>query len=228
MQKIYRSALAAAVVALIASPTSAGELKLTIDNGLVTLVADQVPLSQILSEWARVGQTRIVNGEKLVTLVSLQLANVPEKRALDILLRSASGYLAAERKVPVAGASAFDRVMILPFSQAPAPSALPVAGSNPQPFVPRPMLPQPDFDDPAQLSPMVAAQQLQQQVLQQQQLLQQQMNSTPQTVPMPGMLPQGLVLPGQQQPQQTAPRPGFLPPPGAQPVKPPGGGGAER
>ena len=34
-------------------------------NGRVTLIADNVPLRQILPEWARVGQTKIVNGDKL-------------------------------------------------------------------------------------------------------------------------------------------------------------------
>ena len=34
-------------------------------NGRVTLVAKDVTVREILAEWARVGQTRIVNAEKL-------------------------------------------------------------------------------------------------------------------------------------------------------------------
>lgn len=210
MQKIYRCALAVAVLALIASsPAAAGELKLTITNGLVTVVADQVPVSLILSEWARIGQTKIVNGEKLLTMVSLELVDVPEKKALEIVLRSASGYLAAERAVPVAGASAFDRIMILPFSQPPAQSTMPVAQTMPQPFVNRPVMATPDFEDPNQgMPPGVGPGQ-----------------PVPQTLPMPGMLPQANTPNGQPQPT-TSPKPGFLPPPG--PIKPPGGGGTDR
>ena len=46
-------------------PASAGELKLTMQNGRVTIIADNVPLRQILQEWARVGQTKIVNADKM-------------------------------------------------------------------------------------------------------------------------------------------------------------------
>ncbi|MBA2260268.1 MAG: hypothetical protein H0W18_15355, partial [Acidobacteria bacterium] len=107
---IFRCAFVAAMLTALAAPAAAGQLRLTINNGLVTVVAQDVPVSRILSEWARVGQTRIVNGEKLMTIVSLELIDVPEKTALAIVLRSASGYMAAERKDFVAGASAFDRI----------------------------------------------------------------------------------------------------------------------
>ena len=209
MHKIYRCALAVAVLALTASsPAAAGELKLTITNGLVTVIADQVPVSLILAEWARIGQTRIVNGEKLGAMVSLELVDVPEKKALEIVLRSASGYLAAERAVPIAGASAFDRIMILPFSQPPAQSSMPVVQTMPQPFVNRPMMATPDFEDPNQGVPIVGPGQ-----------------PVPQTLPMPGMLPQPNPPNGLPQ-QTTSPKPGFLPPP--PPIKPPGGGGTDR
>lgn len=207
MQMIFRCAFVAAMLAALAAPAAAGELRLTINNGLVTVVAQDVPVSRILSEWARVGQTRIVNGEKLMTMVSLELIDVPEKTALAIVLRSASGFMAAERKDAVAGASAFDRIMILPFSQAPAFSPMPTAQTMPQSFVNRPVMVTPEFEDATQ--PMPAGQQP---------------GMPPQTMPQPGMLPQPATPNGQQQPM-TSPRPGFLPPPG--PPKPPGGGGGD-
>jgi hypothetical protein len=215
MQKIFRCLAALTFVAAASSTASAQELKLTLNNGLVTVIADEVPVSRILSEWAKVGQTKIVNGEKLMTVVSLQLVDMPERKALDIILRTASGYMAAERPAPVAGASAYDRIMILPFSKAPA--APPVSTSSvPQPFSPpRTMMqPQPMDDEPV-LPPGVGPQQP--------------AGNQPN---LPGVTPAG------QQPQLTAPRPGQLPAPGpAQPVpfggspaappgvKPPGGGG---
>ena len=209
MLKIYRCTLALAVAVVTAAPAAAGELKLTISAGLVTVVADDVPVSRILAEWSRVGQIKIVNGEKLMTVVSLELVNVPEKQALDIVLRSASGYLAAERAVPVAGASAFDRIMILPFSQPPAQSFTPVTQSVPQPFLNRPMMGTPEVEDPSTMPPGLGQQQP--------------VNTPPQTLPMPGMMPQTNPQTGQPQQQLTAPKPGFLPAP--TPVKPPGGGG---
>jgi hypothetical protein len=246
MQKIFRCAFAVALVAAFTSPASAGEVKVTLNQGLVTIIADEAPVSRILAEWARLGQTKIVNGEKMMMVVSLQLVNMPERQALDILLRSASGYMAAERQTPVQGASAFDRIMILPFSRPPAAAAIPTSSSMPQPFNAgaRQMIPQPnDPDDGQPVTPPGMGPQ----------------TNAPgqQTSPVPGMLPPTstsqnpnaptnpfgtktpMGAPGAagQQPQ-TLPRPGFLPaPPGTpnQPVpfgtptapgKPPGGGGS--
>jgi hypothetical protein len=212
--------LCLAIPAVFAFPAtaSAGELKLSIKDGLVTLTAQDVPLSMVMAEWAKVGQTRVVNGEKILTPVSLQLVNVPERRALDIILRSASGYMLAERATPLADASAFDRILIMPTSRPPANTG-PV-NNVPPPFNNRPPVqaqPMPDMEEPT-------------------------VNQPPGPAPMPpGVVPPNMqpqMQPGQQmQPQPgqpggplTAPRPGQLPAP-QQPVpfgappKPPGGGG---
>jgi hypothetical protein len=232
-QKIFRSALAVALLAVAASPARAGEVKVTLNQGLVTIIADDAPISRILAEWARVGQTKIVNGDKMMTVVSLQLVDVPERQALDILLRSASGYMAAERPTALQGASAFDRIMILPFSRPPAASPVMTTNSVPQPFnqQPRPMMPQPppDVDDAHPVMPPGMGPQAQP-------------NAGQQTAPMPGMLPptgNQNATPGQNQTPQTLPRPGFLPAPAgpqqpvpfgapAVPGKPPGGGGGQK
>jgi hypothetical protein len=118
---VLRCALVAAAVCGLSASARAGDLKLSIDAGRVTIIADNVPLRQILQEWSRVGQAKIVNADKLSgPTVTLQLVNMPEKDALDILLRSASGYIAAPRAVALAGASMYDRVTILASSRAPA------------------------------------------------------------------------------------------------------------
>ena len=228
MQKIFRSALAVALLALIPSTARAGEVKVTLNQGLVTIIADDAPISRILAEWARVGQTKIVNGDKMMTVVSLQLVDIPERQALDILLRSASGYMAAERPAALQGASAFDRIMILPFSRPPAASPVMTTNSVPQPFnqQPRPVMPQPDMDDAPVMPPGMGQQG--------------QPNAGQQTAPMPGMLPPtGNQNGNPGQTQQTLPRPGFLPVPAgpqqpvpfgapAVPGKPPGGGGGQK
>src|SRR4029078_3127182 len=61
---ILRGVLVAAVVAGLAAPASAGELKLTMQDGRVTIIADNVPLRQILQEWASVGQTQSVHAHR--------------------------------------------------------------------------------------------------------------------------------------------------------------------
>jgi hypothetical protein len=129
-------------------PARAGELTLSFNDGRVTLKATDVPVRQVLAEWARLGKTRIVGLEKLTgPPVTLQLDNVPEKKALEILLRSVAGYAVASRQVALAGASQFDRVALLPTSVA---SAAPVGGPRPAAFAPPP--PQMAFPDPIQLA----------------------------------------------------------------------------
>ena len=96
------------------------EVQLTIQNGRVSLVAKDATLKQILAEWAKVGQTKIVNAERVTGgLVTLQLTNVTEQEALDVLLRSVSGYVAAPRPITLANASRFDRILVMPTSAVP-------------------------------------------------------------------------------------------------------------
>lgn len=217
MRKLYLLFLIPALLALPAA-ASAGELRLTIQNGLVTLIADDVPLSAILAEWARVGKTQIVNGDKITTPVSLRIVDTPERRALDIVLRAASGYMVAERPTPVADASAFARIMILPTSRPPANSGPMTA---PPAFVPRPQAPPltPDMDDEEPMPPGVMPHP--------QPAPGEEQPAPPQTTPgMPN---------SPNSPATTAPRPGQLPPPPQQqqpvpfgtPSKPGGGGGPD-
>jgi hypothetical protein len=116
-------ALAAAFVAVLSmlpAPALAQQLTLRLHDGLVTLDAQNVPVRQILAEWARVGGARVVNGEKVMGgPVTLQLNGVPERQALDIILRGVSGYMLASRQGPGTGLSGFDRILIMPTSSAP-------------------------------------------------------------------------------------------------------------
>lgn len=223
MQKLFRCLFLAVAVAGVAAVADAGELTVKIADGRATVIARDVPVRQILAEWARVGNTKIVHAEKLTGgPISLELVDVPEKQALDILLRSAAGYLAAPRaETTVAGASQFDRVIILPTSRPPAPTA-----SVPAPFnINRPALtqmpaqPPPDDDngDPGDQGPNGP-------------------NGPPPgmqgPLPAPGMPTPGMPFPapGTQGPnvnpntpnQQpvTSPRPGMLPQPPQQQVPP--------
>ena len=95
---------AAIVTGVLLAPlsTARAEVHLIIRDGHVDLDARDATVRQILNEWARVGQTRIVNVEGITGApVTLQLSNVPEAQALEILLRSVSGYMTAPRPVDV-------------------------------------------------------------------------------------------------------------------------------
>lgn len=201
-----------ACLAWAACPLSAaaGDLKLSIAGGKVTLIAQDVPLSQILTEWSRLGRTVFVNGDKLTgPAVTLQLVEVPEKQALDLLLRSASGYMAALRPAGTDGASLYDRVMILATSRPPAVSASaapPPAFARPPVVQPQPVPVDDDEGEPTdQGAPQPGV-------------------APPMTMPQPGMMPQppqgaqpqypgGTPQPPQQQVPATAPRPGMMPVP---------------
>jgi hypothetical protein len=119
----------AAVVGLfltVALPVSAQQVSVSMNDGRVTLVADNAPLWMVLSEWARVGKTNIVNAEKLTgPPVTLQLVDVPEAEALETVLRSAPGYVVAPRAANIPGASRYDRVLIMP-----ATASSPAAGGG--------------------------------------------------------------------------------------------------
>lgn len=116
-----------AVVALLAAGvTSAAAQGVTLEfqGGKVRLLAQNVSVSQILAEWSRSGRTTIVNGERVPgPPVTLELQNVSEQEALDIVLRNVSGYLVAARETAISGASAFDRIYILPTSSRPSTAA---------------------------------------------------------------------------------------------------------
>jgi hypothetical protein len=230
MKKYLRCLAVAGLIGGVAGPASAGELKLTMANGRVTLIADEVPVRQILVEWARVGETKIVNGEKLIgPPVTLQLIDVPEGQALDIVLKSAAGYMAAPRTAEHPGPSVYDRIMILATSRPPAITASAPPTFN-RPPMPQPM-PEPAEEQEQQEEPDVVPAP----------------NAMPPNVqPQPGMptqpqsqpgMPQQQPQPdGQQPPQQpvTSPRPGPIPMspvpgnpyvPYRPPTRPGGGGG---
>jgi hypothetical protein len=150
---LLRGAFVAALAVALSSlsgPAFAGDLKMSMQNGRVTIIADNVPLRQILQEWARIGQTTIVNADKMTgPAISLQLVDAPEREALDILLRSASGYIAAPRPVPLANAAFYDRVTIMATSHAPAVTA----GQMVPPTFQRPPAPIDDSDEPINVMP---------------------------------------------------------------------------
>lgn len=217
---VRHAILICSTVLALAAPAWAapGDLKLMIGEGRVTLIADSVPVRTILQEWARLGQSQIVNGEKVMGgPVTLRLIDVPEAEALDVVLRSASGYLAAPRPMQMANASQFDRIVILatsrPTTSATGPTPMPQQQMQPQfpgnPAVVAPVVE--DEDEPEEQAPPNAPAQM------------------PVTAPRPGFVgspnaPAGVQSPAGQQQQPgplTAPRPGVIQPQQVPPQQPP-------
>jgi hypothetical protein len=116
--------LCAVLGAMAATPLGAPRIQLSIQDGRVWLTTDRASVAEILAEWARVGQTRITNGERVQSgPLTLQLNGMPEPAALEVLLRSAAGYVAVERDASQAIAptlSRYGRIVIVPTSAGPA------------------------------------------------------------------------------------------------------------
>ncbi len=125
----------AALVCLAVPCTAAAQVSVVLKDGRATVIAHDATLRQVLAEWARVGQTRIVNLEKVPGgPMTIELRDLPEARALTVLLQSVAGYIAAPRPMDVPNASRFDRILILPTSvAAAAPVAMRPATYTPQP-----------------------------------------------------------------------------------------------
>jgi hypothetical protein len=229
MKSLSRAAAAAIVAVVLASPSWAGQVRIEIRGGLVTLSAKDASVREILAEWARVGQVRIVNAERVPGIVTLELNGVPEARALDVLLRAVSGYVAAPRIVPAATAAAsqYDRIVVMatprpaPGTAAPPPVSTPAPAPTFDPrnrmgYQPQPSLMVDDQDEPVQPQPMpmppggvVGASQ------------------PGVATPMPqypGQMPQ---QPGTTMGSPAAPRPGMTTTPPRLPGQPPGGPGGE-
>jgi hypothetical protein len=243
MKKLSRAAMILAVLGLACS-SWAGQVKLEIRNGLVTLSAKDASPREILAEWARVGQTRIVNAERVPGgLITLELNGVPESKALDTVLRAVAGYVAAPRVVPASTGSQYDRIMIMAVARPAAGGASPAstaAAPTPAPYDPRGRTysPQPSLMVDDQDEPVVQQQQPQPQAVApgaigapQPGMMPVQQQGTPSPyMSQPGMMPaqqQGTPSPYMSQPgvpsgaPSSAPQPGMLTPvPAQQPVSP--------
>jgi hypothetical protein len=186
------------LASLLVAATASAEVQISIQNGRVSLKAKDATLRQIMQEWARVGQTKIVNLERIPggPIQSLELTNVTEAEALDILLRTVSGYIAAPRVTPAAAnASQFDRIVVMATAVAPRQA---VSSAPATPTFQPPQMPQAVVDDDPDDTPAGVAR-----------------------PPIFGAFPQPQVINSNGQPQAPGslppnfnPPPGFVPPQG--------------
>jgi hypothetical protein len=153
-----RILLATALVTLAALPATAQSIKLSFSGGKVDLAAENATVRAILTEWARVGGTRVVNAERISgPPVTVEFKGAYEQVALESLLRGVAGYMVGQRVTPAAAASSgFDRIVILATSTAPRPAPVTPAVSRPPGPQPLRRLPgtveenqdEPDANDP--------------------------------------------------------------------------------
>jgi len=114
--------------------STARELRLSFNaDGTVSLAARNVTVRDILAEWARQCQCRVVNAERLpggAIMLPLQFEHASQSAVLESLLRQAAGYVLTPRRPGVQSASNYETVYILATSN-------PVAGA----YVPPPATP---------------------------------------------------------------------------------------
>jgi hypothetical protein len=146
-----------------APASSERKLLLSFDrNGLVTLVAQNVTVREILAEWVRQGGTQMQNADKLTgPPISVQFDAQPEAAVLESLLRSTAGYILYPRLEGSTGASIWQSVSILPTSHptqlysspsASSPQIAPVVQTMPDDEIP-PVTPSPSAPAQTQQAP---------------------------------------------------------------------------
>ena len=130
---MHRTLLIAALTFVVAAPAGAQQLKVSFNEGLVSVDANAVPVRQILNEWAKQGGTKVMGVERITGApLTIKLIDVPESRALEVILRSVAGYMAAPRASGT-GASIYDRILVMATSTAPPPPAAVARPAAPNP-----------------------------------------------------------------------------------------------
>lgn len=141
---LTRVVIAVAVLIASVAPAmaqGARTLDISFEGGMVTLVAENVTLREILAEWARKGGSRIVNAERLAgsPVYLTEFTGQPEADVLRALLREAPGYGVSMRNAPATGASTVGTVMILATRTVPvSTSSVAPVSSQPQFQSPQP------------------------------------------------------------------------------------------
>ena len=75
------AAVGVLVAALTAPLAAASRLELSMNNGRVTIRAQDTLITDILAEWGRVGNTAIIDADELADqTVTIELVDVPEAK----------------------------------------------------------------------------------------------------------------------------------------------------
>jgi hypothetical protein len=124
--------LATALVTFAALPAAAQSVKVSFKGGKVDLIAENATVRAILTEWGRVGGTRLVNADRVAgPPITVEFKDTYEQQVLESLLRGVAGYMVGQRGTDAPTSSGFDRIVILASSNAPRPAPVTPAVSRP-------------------------------------------------------------------------------------------------
>lgn len=122
---MMRRTLFAVALSVIFTWPAAAQQPVTVsfhNDGRVSVEATSATVRSILNEWSKNGGTKVIGAERVSGApVTIKLVNVPEAQALETILRSVAGYMAAPRHAST-GPSAYDRILIMATSSAPPPA----------------------------------------------------------------------------------------------------------
>jgi hypothetical protein len=147
--------VASSVLCLLAAGDAAAQkLALRIDQGLVTLDAENVTVDEVLARWTRATGLSVVSksGQGSDIPVSLHVQGVSERDALKMVLRDLSGYIMGERVEQGTGLVRIDRLVILTES-APRPSDVLPPSMRPRPAPVQEFVPSDEPPIPTELAP---------------------------------------------------------------------------
>jgi hypothetical protein len=103
----------ALLLGLSAALPARAQVQLSIRDGRVRLLVQDGSARDILEEWGRVGDTTIVNSELVPDArLTIELIDVTEAQALDLVLSGVRGYLAVQR-AGAGHASKYRRITIM-------------------------------------------------------------------------------------------------------------------
>jgi hypothetical protein len=107
------------LIVCVATPVrlASARVTLTFQDGRVWLSATGATVGEILAEWSRVGGTRVFNADRVASgPMTLDLKGVTEMEALNTVLRSTGGFVAATRppdEIGDAGTSRIVRIAVM-------------------------------------------------------------------------------------------------------------------
>lgn len=122
---MHRTLFAVALSVVIAAPAFAQQpLKLSFHDGRVSVDATSVPVRTILDQWSKIGGTKVIGADRITGApMTVKLVNVTEAQALETILKSVAGYMAAPRNASTTGPSMYDRILVMATTSAPAAAA---------------------------------------------------------------------------------------------------------
>lgn len=112
--RIGRLAWIVVAVGFAAGVPAYAEVHITLQDGRVAISAKDATVAEIMAEWARITGMTIVNADRLPhERETIELQNVTERQALDVLLRATGGYVAHGRAGGSPSASLIDSVFVM-------------------------------------------------------------------------------------------------------------------